>query len=121
MTTVTPTLVELPTNYQGFKCWQVQWAGMTNGAVGVPVNLVEFSDRSVQVEGTFGVGGNVAVQGSNDLVNYELLRDPSSTVLNLTAVGLHGILELSGAIRPVVTAGDGTTSLTVTMVFRRTW
>jgi hypothetical protein len=121
MTTVTPTIKELPTTSQGFKCWQVQWPAMANGQTGVPVDLVEFSDRSVQVEGTFGSGGSVSIQGSNDLTNWETLRDPSSTALTFTTAGLHGILELTGQIRPNVTAGDGTTALTVTVVVRRTW
>lgn len=121
MATVQPVLAELPTNHQGFKAWQVQWPNMHNGDVGAPIALVEYSDRSVQVEGTFGSGGSVAIQGSNDLTNFETLRDPSSTALTLTTAGIHGILELTGEIAPTVTAGDGTTSLTVTLCVRRTW
>lgn len=120
-TTVNFTLNELPTSNLGQKAWQVQWANMANGQTGVPVDLIEYSDRSVQLEGTFGSGGSVSIQGTNDLTNWETLRDPSSTALTLTSAGLHGILELTGQIRPNVTAGDGTTALTVTLVVRRTW
>jgi hypothetical protein len=121
MSTINPVEQELPSTSLGQKCWQVTWGPMANGDVGAPVDLVEYTDRSVQVEGTFGTGGNAEIQGSNDLSNFRPLRDPSSTLLDLTAAGIHGILEFTGQIRPKITAGDDTTSLTVTLVLRRTW
>lgn len=103
--------------------WIVQWANMANGDVGVAINeisnMVTHADRSVQVEGTFGVGGTVAIEGSNDGTNFEVLNDPSSTALNITSAKIKGILEAARQIRPHVTAGDGTTSLTVTMLMRK--
>jgi hypothetical protein len=124
-TTIQPTLVQLPSNDSRFIAWQAQWVGLTNGAVGAPIDLVDFTDRSIQVEGTFGSGGTVVIQGTNDPYNtvsvpWETLRDPSSTSLSLTSAGLHGILEMTAQIRPDVTGGDGTTLLTVTMFLRRT-
>ncbi len=121
MSTIPPVLTELPTNHYGYRAWQVQWAQIPNGSTGVPVDLIEYTDRSVQVEGTFGTGGSVAIEGSNDGINWEQLRDPSSTLLAITTAGLHGILEMTWQIRPHVTAGDGTTSLTVTLFVRRTF
>ena len=120
-TIIQPVLTELPWAGSGFRAWRVQWAGLANSNLGAPVDLVEFTDRSVQVEGTFGSGGTVAIQGSNDGTNFETLRDPSSTSLSLQAAGLHGILEMTGLIRPNVTAGDTSTALTVTMFMRRTF
>lgn len=120
-TTVNPVLTELPQANDGFRAWRVQWAAMPENSVGAAVDLVEFTDRSVQVEGTFGSGGTVVVQGSNDGTNFETLRDPSSTSLSLTSAGIHGILEMTGLIQPQVSGGDGTTSLTVTMFMRRTF
>ena len=43
-------------------CVVVTWATMPNGEVGKAIELANFADRSVQVVGTFGVGGNVRVQ-----------------------------------------------------------
>lgn len=123
-TTIQPILTELPTSYQGFKAWQVQWADIPSGALCAPVDLVEFSDRSVQIEGTFGTSSmaTVAIAGSNDLSNFETLRDPSSTSLTgLSATGIHGILEMTGLIKPVITGGDSGTLLTITLFLRRTW
>jgi hypothetical protein len=73
----------------------------------------------VQVQGTFGASGSVSVEGSNDGVNYHTLRDPQGVSLTFTAAGLKAVLELTRFIRPRVTAGDGTTALTVTLVARR--
>lgn len=120
-TTIIPTITELPTTNQGQKAWQIQWANMANGNVGGEIDLTDYSDRSVQVEGTFGSGGTCVIQGTNDLTNWETLRDPSSTSLSLNSAGIHGILELTAQIRPNITEGDSTTSLTVTLVVRRTW
>jgi len=77
------------------------------------------ADRSVQVTGTFGAGGNLRIEGSNDGTNYSALTDPQGNALDFTATKIEGVLELTRYIRPRATAGDGTTSLTVTMILRR--
>src|SRR5579859_6881289 len=126
MATVTPVITRKPLSNGSFDGWQVQWSGMKNGDVGVAVDLIGFHDRSFQVEGTFGAGGNAELQGSNDddgsvtLGNYRVLRDPSSTALDITAASIHGVLEATNWVRPKITGGDGTTSLTVTMFLRST-
>lgn len=94
------------------------WA-LAEGDDGVPAAYPEYSDRSVQVAGTFG-GATVVIEGSNDGVNWSTLRDPQGSSLSLTSAGLKGVVEMSAAIRPRVTGGDGTTALTVSMFFRRT-
>jgi hypothetical protein len=125
MTTVTPIITPYPTpgatNPKGeLLSFVVQWLAMANGQTGIPVDLDAYSIRSVQVEGTFGAAGSVSIQGSNDGTNYETLRDPSNTALTFLAAGLKGVLEMTGLIRPNVTAGDGTTALTVTLFARKT-
>jgi len=42
-----------------------------------------------------------------------MLTDPQGTALSFTAGGLSTILQNPKYVRPNVTAGDGTTSLTV--------
>jgi hypothetical protein len=100
----------------------VQWTPLTfTGGVGdsgAPIELPNYSDRSVQVTGTFG-GGTIVIEGSIDGTNYVTLTDPSSTALSKTSAFIEGILELVRFIRPRVTAGDGTTSLTCTMIFKK--
>lgn len=102
--------------------YRVTWTGLLNGDDGDPVseNYAKYADRSVQALGTFGAGGNLRVEGSNDgATTYATLNDPSSTALDITAAKVKQVLELTGIIRPHVTAGDGTTSLTCVMFMRK--
>ena len=98
----------------------VTWSGLTQASLdtGDPCEMIGSSDRSVHVRGTFGAGGNLVIEGSNDGVNYTPLADPQGTALNFTAEKIESVLELVRYIRPRVTAGDGTTSLVVVMLLR---
>lgn len=101
----------------------VQWTPLTFTGLdaGVPYDDFGNTDRSVQVSGTFGAGGSVLMEGSNDGVTYFQLKDQGGTLIALTAAGLVGFQPgiLPRFVRPRVTAGDGTTSLTVLMLCRR--
>lgn len=97
----------------------VTWTGLLNGDDGDAAQLVGFSDRSVQVIGTFGAGGSVTIEGSNNGTNWSALSDPQGGAITRTAAGIKAVSELTRYIRPRVTAGDGTTSLTVVGLFRR--
>lgn len=77
------------------------------------------ADRSVQVTGTIGAAGAVTIEGSNDNVNFATLNDHLGNPLVITALGIKSIDQICRYIRPRITAGDGTTSLTVTMLLRR--
>ena len=120
MADVTPTITRIVT-HGALAGYNVAWAGLTFDAApnisGVRYTNIAFADRSVQVTGTFGVGGRVLLQGSNDGTNWVTLNDPQANALSFTAAGLEAVLELTQYIRPTVNAGDGTTSLTVTMTF----
>lgn len=76
-------------------------------------------DRSIQITGTFGVGGTVIVEGTNDGTNWFQLRDPSNAAISFTAAGIKAILENCWAVRARVTAGDGTTAITAIFCIRR--
>lgn len=101
------------------QCHVATWTGILNGDSGEPVAMPGSADRSAQVTGTFGAGGSLRIEGSNDGTNYYALNDPQGSALNITAAGIKGIIEATRFIRPRATAGDGTTSLTVTMLLRR--
>lgn len=88
----------------------VTWAAVLNGnqgdAAGGPYVTAFFV-----VTGTFGAGGSVRLEGSNDGTNWFALSPTA-----LTAAGSFaalGLAEHPKFIRPNVTAGDGTTALTV--------
>lgn len=97
----------------------VTWTGLLNGDDGSPAQWCDYADRCVQVSGTFGTGGSVTVQGSNDGTTWATLVDPQGNNLTFTAAKIEQALELPRYVRPIVTAGDGTTSLTVTILMRR--
>jgi hypothetical protein len=96
------------------------WTPLTTAnAGGSAATFVGAGDRTVQVTGTFGAGGTVIIEGSLDGSTWFGLRDPTSTAISFTAAGLKAILEAVPYIRPRVTAGDGTTSITVKIYHRR--
>ena len=86
------------------------WTGIGNGQVGTYAPF-RSNKVSLQVTGTFGSGGSIKLQGSNDLVNWNDLSPAA-----LTSAGFFAALganEKPRAIRPNCTAGDATTALNV--------
>lgn len=104
----------------------VTWTGLLNGDTGKPFVCPHRADKSVQVTGTFGTGGNCRIQGTNAQVydtvpaavsaTWATLADPQGNALDVTAAKVEQLLENTNAVRPNITAGDGTTSLTVTLL-----
>lgn len=97
---------------------------MANGDSGAPisaVNYADYSDRSVQVIGTFGAGGNLKVEGTNEVTPtiYLTLNNAQSGALDIAAAGIKQVIENTLVTRPRVSAGDGTTALLVNILFRR--
>jgi hypothetical protein len=97
----------------------VTWTGLLNGDDGDPFEMPGWPDRSIQVLGTFGVGGTIVFEGSNDGTNYVTLTDPQGNTISKTAAALEAVSELTRRVRPRVTGGDGTTSLTAVLLVRR--
>jgi len=90
------------------------WLNMANGDDGSPRELPAFADRSVQVVGTWGAGGELSIEGSNDGgTTWAVLSDPLGRALAFTANDIQNITEISELIRPRVTGGDGTTLISV--------
>jgi polygalacturonase len=118
MATVNETIEEIKTFQDDGHI--VVWTPLTTtNADGRTISMVGSSDRSAQIAGTFGVGGTVVLEGSNNGTTFHTLTDPQGNALSFTAAGLEQITELTRHIRPRVTAGDGTTSITVTVLLRR--
>lgn len=116
MAVVTPTITSLES---GMQVKLVEWEALANGDTGLPVELVDYADQTVTVEGTFGTGGSVTLQGSNDGTNYHSLTDPQGNAITKTAAGIEHVTETPRYIRPNVTAGDGSTALDVRLLVRR--
>lgn len=94
--------------------YMVVWEALTTtNADGAPAELVAYSDRSVQVVGTFD-GASLQLQGSNDGINYKVLTDPQGNALTFTATNIESIAELTRYIRPAITVnGAGSVDLDV--------
>lgn len=113
MATRTPTITPAPDGARNAVL--VVWSGLLNGDDGAPIGGYGIVDGSVQVEGTFGAGGSVQLEASNDGTNWHLVADPQGNDIVKTAADLETTLDVvARQIRPHVTAGDGSTDLTVT-------
>ena len=97
----------------------ITWTGLVNGQAGVPIEWPFGADKSIQVDGTPGAAGHILLQGSNDRVNFYTLTDPEGNNIDFTATGLKAITELALQVRPFVSAGDGTSLWTATLLMRR--
>lgn len=98
-----------------------QWGPAASGDTFVPVGRGDLVDRSIQVEGTFGASGQIALQGSNDGVNYHILHDPFNNQITVTNASITQVTEITAWMKPVLIGGDGTTALTVTICVRRSF
>lgn len=98
---------------------RVTWNGLAVNDTGLPFILSQYADRSVQIVGTFGAGGLVVIEGSNDGTNYSTLNDPQGNAISITTSKIEAVSEIVVALRPKVTGGDGTTLLTITMLVRK--
>ena len=97
----------------------ITWAALTTtDPTGTPAQWCEFSQRCVTITGTFG-GATVTLQGSNDGTNYFTLTDLQTTAISKTSAALEQVAELPLLVKPVVTGGDGTTSITVIITMLR--
>lgn len=96
----------------------VMWT-LPNGDTGQAFRVDKYADMSVQFGGTFGTGGTVVWEGSNDGTNYVTLTDPQGNAISKTAAAIESVTEPTLYVRPRCTAGDGTTAITVAMYSRR--
>ena len=90
---------------------KVTWAGLANTDTGDAALTAHFSDRTVQAVGD----GVVAIQGSNDGVNWTVRTEPGGNDISLdaTTFDLVMIRENPLYVRPVVTGGASTTVIVI--------
>lgn len=112
------THLSTPASEGNYKAIISTWGPMASGDVATPVNLREYSDRSIQVSGTFG-GATVAIQGSIDNAEWSTLGNAQGDLLSFTSGRIEAVAELVAFIKPVLTGGDGTTALTVSLIARK--
>ena len=88
----------------------ITWPALANAAAGDAVSPLPCRGATFEATGTFGSGGSVQIEGSNDGVNFYKL---SPAALTAAGVFATGTMELTKFMRPHVTAGDGTTAIVV--------
>ena len=112
-------MATVPLSVVRAKSWGDAWVASWSLGIaddGSPCEMIMASDKSVQVEGTFGAA-TVLIQGSNDGTNWRTLSDPSNAALSFTTAGLEAIQEHTRYIRPISSGGTGT-NVTVTIFMR---
>lgn len=91
------------------------WEGLLLGDVGDALPFSQFTDKSVQVVGTFG-GATLRLEGSNNGNDWAVLTDPQGNDLLITTAKIEMVTEATAYVRPNISGGDGTTSLSVHML-----
>ncbi len=100
----------------------IQWTGLLNGDTGKPARVARFPDKTVQVTGAFGSGGDIDLQGSNvaspstDDTDWGQVGDQTGTVISIGDKLPLAVAESPLWIRPKVAAGDGDTLLVCTII-----
>lgn len=90
--------------------WSLQQAEVGDSELS-PTSLAV---ASIQFAGTFG-GATVAIEISNDGVNWLPLTDRNDTAVTATAAGLVDVSCGAARIRAKTTGGNGTTDIMVTL------
>lgn len=117
---------------EGAADFPISWT-LVNGEYGRPIEISSFPDKTVHIYGTFGSGGSVTIYGSNNPVDavgegvdpasgtWVALVDPQGNAITKTAAAIEQVLENPKYITAKVTAGDGTTSLTISINASRSY
>jgi hypothetical protein len=103
------------------------WAALTTtNNYGSPIAMPGWSDRSIQLLGDLGTGGAVTMYGSNkaapdesDDDDWAILTDPQGNNIALSSLKVEQISELTRWVRPKITAGNGSTSLTAILLLAK--
>jgi hypothetical protein len=117
LATITPTITWLQGDAYSSNCALVTWGPVTESDTCNPANMGDFSDRSVQIAGTFGAA-TVVMQGSNDGTNYAPITDPQGNSISKTSAAIEAMTELCRYVKPTFSGGTGQ-SVTVTMMCKR--
>ena len=103
---------------------RIIWSGLLNGDTGQVFSAPGAADMTVQVTGNFGGGSTIIMQGTLEELtspsNFFTLRDGGDNLISFSAADAEMIAMVTAGIRPSVTAGDGTTDLTVILFVRST-
>jgi hypothetical protein len=107
------------TDYPAKGVMRAVWSGILQSDTCSELVAPQYPSKTIQVSGTFGAGGTIQPHGSNTSGgSFAQLNDPSGAAIALTNTAVEIIGENPLAVKPVLSGGDGTTSLTVTIIGR---
>lgn len=86
------------------KTFVANWVGLAAGDEGAPVQFAQYSDKSVQVAGTFD-GATLVLEGSNNGTDWAVLTDAQGNPLNITSAKIELVAEATWYVRPRVSGG----------------
>lgn len=96
---------------------------LLNGEESNDLDLYNYPEKTFEVSGTFGVGGTINIRGKNvtsatvtDYLALHRADDPTASLTALQTAILATVIEDPKLMKADVSAGDGTTSLTVTLI-----
>ena len=93
------------------------WTLTTADPTGDPISWSDWTDRSVQMTGTWG-GATCVLEGAN-VATYLPITDPQSNAVSKTSDALEACVEVTRFVRPrLSTVGVGAT-IVVTLLARR--
>lgn len=115
MAAVAPAITDISPSGDG-SVILVVWTPVTSAGADTcnAVSYPKHSVKSIQVTGTFG-GASVAVNGSNDGINFAALNTPANTAIAITAAKINAVLENTRHIQPASTGGTNST-VTISMM-----
>lgn len=100
------------------------WTDIEQSDTATAAKIPGASDRSVQAKGTFGAGASIAFEVSLDsdaaTASFDDTTDLQGTAIALGSKGVEFVTENGVWYKPVITGGDGSTAITVTLLSRRT-
>jgi hypothetical protein len=99
----------------------IKWTITSTDVDGEPyIFSGRYPEKSIHVFGTFGTGGTIKAQGTNEVLtpaNWYNLNDPQGAEISITVAKIKEILENVYQFRPYLSAGTGTT-LTVILCLK---
>lgn len=98
-----------------------EWVDMELNDTGQPLVRPSMADVCVQLTGVLSTGGACQVQGALNPGTpiWQPLEDAHENILTMLSLKIEQILQSPFQIRPEITAGDGSTVLTLTIKLKR--
>ncbi len=96
---------------------KVTWSPLTEADDGAPYPTAYLADKTVQSLGTFGAGGMVEWEGTNNgSANFVQLRDFRGKFISHMSDELSLVAENPQTIRPNVAAGSGVSVTAIAVI-----